>query len=249
MFRMLPLLLLLSLTMSAQTSPSPAAAPKPKPKATHKPAAAKDAPDVPPMPSTDKPTAIIDTSAGRMACTLFPDKSPKSVANFVELASGTKDWKDPKTKKQMHHVPLYNGTIFHRVIPNFMIQGGDPLGDGTGGPGYEIPDEFPDVKFDAPGRLAYANSGPNTDGSQFFITEAPTPWLDAGHYTIFGTCDEATVTLVKNIARRARDERNDRPYDPVKIIKITILGMPTASAPTAKATTHARKKSSSAKQQ
>ncbi|HZR29659.1 MAG TPA: peptidylprolyl isomerase, partial [Terriglobales bacterium] len=127
MFRMLPLLLLLSLTMSAQTSPSPAAAPKSKPKTAHKPASAKDAPDVPAMPTVDKPTAIIDTSAGRMTCTLFPDKSPKSVANFVELASGTKDWKDPKTKKEMHHVPLYNGTIFHRVIPNFMIQGGDPL--------------------------------------------------------------------------------------------------------------------------
>jgi len=250
MFRMLPLLLLLSLTMSAQTSPSPAAAPKSKPKTAHKPASAKDAPDVPAMPTVDKPTAIIDTSAGRMTCTLFPDKSPKSVANFVELASGTKDWKDPKTKKEMHHVPLYNGTIFHRVIPNFMIQGGDPLGDGTGGPGYEIPDEFPDLKFDAPGRLAYANSGPNTDGSQFFITEAPTPWLDSpGHYTIFGTCDDATVTLVKDIARRARDERNDRPYDPVKIVKITILGMPTASAPTAKSITHTRKKPSPAKNQ
>jgi|SRR5579859_1973095 len=250
MFRMLPLLLLLSLTVSAQTSPSPEAAPKPKPKTTHKPASAKDAPDVPAMPTVDKPTAIIDTTAGRMSCTLIPDQAPKAVENFVGLASGTKDWKDPQTKKTMHHVPLYNGTIFHRVIPKFMIQGGDPLGNGMGNPGYEIPDEFPNLKFDAPGRLAYANSGPNTSGSQFFITEVPYPSLDSpGHYTIFGTCDEATVALVKDIARRARDERNDRPYDPVKIIKITILGMPTASAPTAKATTHARKKSSPAKQQ
>ena len=250
MFRMLPLLLLLSWTMSAQTNPGPAPTSKP-PKSAHKSATAKDAaPDVPAMPTVDKPTAIIDTSAGRLTCTLIPDQSPKAVANFVALATGTKDWKNPETKKPMHHVPLYNGTIFHRVIPGFMIQGGDPLGNGMGGPGYEIPDEFPNLKFDAPGRLAYANSGPNTNGSQFFITEVPYPSLDSpGHYTIFGTCDDATVTLVRDIARRARDERNDRPYDPVKIVKITILGMPTASAPTAKATTHARKKSSSAKQQ
>ena len=250
MFRMLPLLFLLSLTMSAQTGTSPAAASKPKPKSVHKPASVEDTSGVSPMPTVDTPTAVIDTSAGRMTCTLFPDKSPKSVANFVALASGTIDWKDPKTKKERHHVPLYDGTIFHRVIPNFMIQGGDPLGDGTGGPGYEIPDEFPNVKFDVPGRLAYANSGPNTDGSQFFITEAPTPWLDSpGHYTIFGTCDDATVTLVKDIARRARDERNDRPYDPVKIVKITILGMPTASATTTKVVTHTRKKPSPTKNQ
>ncbi|HTD25068.1 MAG TPA: peptidylprolyl isomerase [Terriglobales bacterium] len=241
MSRLLPLFLLLSLTLAAQTSPSTA---KHKPATTHrKTVSAKNTqPDVPPMPQVDKPTAVIDTTAGRLTCTLFPDKSPKSVENFVGLATGMKDWKDPKSRKEVHHVPLYNGTIFHRVIPNFMIQGGDPLGDGTGGPGYEIPDEFPDVKFDLPGRLAYANSGPNTDGSQFFITEGPTPWLDAGHYTIFGTCDDATVTLVKNIARRARDERNDRPFDPVKIEQITILGMPTASVPTAKAITHPTKK-------
>jgi len=208
--------------------------------------ASQDAPDVEPMPAVDKPTAVIDTTAGRMTCILFPDKSPKSVDNFVGLATGTRDWKDLKTKKTMHHVPLYNGTIFHRVIPNFMIQGGDPLGNGTGGPGFELADEFPNVKFDAPGRLAYANSGPNTNGSQFFITEAATPWLDSpGHYTIFGTCDDATVALVKNIARRARDERTDHPFDPVKIEKITILGMSTTAAPTAKAGT--RKKSTVAR--
>jgi peptidyl-prolyl cis-trans isomerase A (cyclophilin A) len=237
---MLPLFLLLSLTVGAlaQTKSS---AHKITTK-THK-ATSASTPELPPMPTVDKPTAVIDTSAGRMTCTLYPDKSPKSVDNFVGLATGMKDWKDPKNGKPVHHVPLYNGTIFHRVIPNFMIQGGDPLGDGTGGPGYEIPDEFPDVKFDQPGRLAYANSGPNTDGSQFFITEAATPWLDSGHYTIFGTCDEATVTLVHDIARRARDERNDRPFDPVKIVKVTILGMPIASAPPTKATTHTTKKS------
>jgi cyclophilin family peptidyl-prolyl cis-trans isomerase len=189
------------------------------------------------MPAATKPTAIIDTTAGRLTCTLFPNKSPNSVANFVGLATGAKEWKDPKTSKVMRNKPLYNGTIFHRVIPNFMIQGGDPLGNGTGGPGFEMADEFPDVKFDVAGRLAYANSGANTNGSQFFITEVPTPHLDApGHYTIFGTCDEASVELVKQIARRPRDERNDRPFDPVAINKITILGykLPSAAAPAAK---------------
>jgi len=247
MFRMLPLFLLLCLSVGAQTAPSKAHRSATK---SHKKAPAAT-PDVAPMPEVDKPTAVIDTSAGRMTCTLFPDKSPKSVENFVALATGTKDWKDPKSGKMTHHVPLYNGTIFHRVIPNFMIQGGDPLGDGTGGPGYDVPDEFPtDLKFNAPGRLAYANSGPNTDGSQFFITEGPTPWLDTnGHYTIFGSCDDATVALVKNIARRARDERNDRPFDPVKIQQITILGMNSASAPTARATPHPTKKLSLTKKQ
>jgi len=251
---MLVVCLLLSFSVSAQTNSNsnPAGTQKTggrKHSAMNNNTASKNAPDAEPMPTVDKPTAIIDTTAGRMSCTLFPDKSPKSVENFVGLATGMKDWKDLKTKKMMHHVPLYNGTIFHRVIPNFMIQGGDPLGDGTGGTGGigpQIPDEFPDVKFDAPGRLAYANSGSNTDDSQFFITEAATPWLDtSGHYTIFGTCDEATVALVKNIARRARDERTDRPFEPVKIEKITILGMPTASAPPVKAIT--RKKPSAAK--
>jgi peptidyl-prolyl cis-trans isomerase A (cyclophilin A) len=198
------------------------------------------------MPVVDRPTAIIDTTAGRMSCTLLPSQAPKSVENFVGLATGTKDWKNLKTNKTMHHVPLYDGTIFHRVIPNFMIQGGDPLGNGTGGPGYEIPDEFPGLKFDGPGRLAYANTGtPNTAGSQFFITEAATTWLDTtGHYTIFGTCDDATVALVKKIARLARDERTDRPFDPVKIEKVTILGMSATPAPSAKTT---RKKSAVAR--
>jgi|ERR1051326_2620280 len=202
-----------------------------KPTTHHKPTA-KSEPATEPMPKVDKPTAVIDTTAGRMTCTLFPDKAPQSVANFAGLASGTKEWKDPKSGKPQHK-PLYNGTIFHRVIPNFMIQGGDPLGMGTGGPGYEIPDENQGNTFDVAGRLAYANAGPNTDGSQFFITEAPTAWLndaDGHHYTIFGQCDDATVELVKNIARRARDERNDRPYDPVVINKITILGYKTAAA-------------------
>ncbi len=169
---------------------------------------------------TTQPTAVIETTAGNIHCTLFPNKAPLSVANFIGLATGTKEWKDPKTGKMMKGVPLYSGTIFHRVIPNFMIQGGDPIGTGTGDPGYQIKDETsPDLTFDQPGRLAYANSGPNTNGSQFFITEVPVQYLD-GHYSIFGQCQDLDV--VKKIARLARDPRNDRPYDPPKIVQIKI---------------------------
>lgn len=166
--------------------------------------------------------AIIDTTAGKMTCTLYPDKAPKGVANFVELAKGTKDWIDPKTQTKKRGVPLYDGTIFHRVIPEFMIQGGDPTGTGTGGTGdkFEV-EASPDLRFDKPGRLAYANAGPDTNESQFFITEAATTFLD-GKYTIFGQCDSATVDLVKKIARMPKDS-NDRPYSPIKIKHITII--------------------------
>jgi len=183
-------------------------------------------------------TAIIDTTAGKLTCTLFPDKAPIGVANFIGLATGTKDWTSPVTHAKKHGVPLYDGTIFHRVIPNFMIQGGDPKGDGTGDPGYAFKNETsPDLKFDRPGRLAYANAGPNTNGSQFFITEVPYPSLNGG-YTLFGQCDDASVALVKQIARMGRDS-NDRPYRPVKINHITIdrggaATQPATSAPAAK---------------
>jgi peptidyl-prolyl cis-trans isomerase A (cyclophilin A) len=167
------------------------------------------------------PTAVIDTTAGKLTCTLFPDKAPIGVANFIGLADGTKDWTSPVSHAKKHGVPLYDGTIFHRVIPNFMIQGGDPAGNSSGDPGYAFKNETsPDLKFDRPGRLAYANAGPNTNGSQFFITEVPYPSLN-GNYTIFGQCDAATVTLVKQIARMGRDS-NDRPFKPVKINHITI---------------------------
>ena len=147
------------------------------------------------------PTAIIDTTAGKMTCTLFPDKAPIGVANFIGLATGTKDWKNPISGATKHNTPLYDGTIFHRVIPGFMIQGGDPAGNGSGEPGYRFKNETSsDLLFDKPGRLAYANSGPNTNGSQFFITEVATQHLNGG-YTIFGQCDDATVALVKQIAR------------------------------------------------
>lgn len=168
-----------------------------------------------------QPTAVIDTTAGKMTCTLFPDKAPIGVANFIGLSQGTKDWVSPVTHQKKHGVPLYDGTIFHRVIPNFMIQGGDPLGTGTGDPGYQFKNETSsDLKFDRPGRLAYANAGPDTNGSQFFITEAAYPSLNGG-YTIFGQCDDASVAIVKQIARMGRDS-NDRPFRPVKINHITI---------------------------
>src|SRR5215831_6495434 len=194
-----------------------------------------------PKPSTAKPAtpaasqpvqAIFETTLGNINCTLFPDKAPITVDNFIGLATGTKDWKNPSSGATMHHKPLYDGTVFHRVIPNFMIQGGDPLGNGSGGPGYSFRDEQSDLTFDVPGRLAMANSGPNTNGSQFFITEVPTPHLN-GHYNIFGQCDNNE--LVKQIARMATDPRNDRPFNPVKINHVKIIDpRHPAAAPTKK---------------
>jgi peptidyl-prolyl cis-trans isomerase A (cyclophilin A) len=168
------------------------------------------------------PTVVMDTSMGRITCQFYQKQTPKTVANFIALAQGTRDWTDPATKKVMHHKPLYDGTIFHRVIPEFMIQGGDPTGTGMGDPGYTFEDEFnPDLGFDVPGRLASANSGPNTNGSQFFITEVPTPHLN-GHHTIFGQCDEASVNVVMAIAR-VQVGANDKPVVPVVLKKVTIV--------------------------
>jgi len=171
---------------------------------------------------TGDPTAIIETTVGKMTCTLFPKIAPIGVANFIGLSNGTKDWTSPVSHAKKHGVPLYDGTIFHRVIPDFMIQGGDPAGSGMGDPGYRFKNETsPDLTFDRPGRLAYANAGPDTNGSQFFITEVPYPSLNGG-YTIFGQCDDASVALVKQIARMASDPGNNRPLRPVKIVHITI---------------------------
>jgi len=184
------------------------------------------------------PVATIDTTAGKLRCTLFPNKAPIGVANFMGLADGSKDWRNPVTGSKKHGVPLYDGTIFHRVIPQFMIQGGDPQGTGAGDPGYAFKNETsPDLKFDRPGRLAYANAGPDTNGSQFFITEAPYPSLN-GKYTIFGQCDPATVLLVKKIAAMPRDD-NDRPFHPVKINHVSVVTNIAAGKPvtTVKTTT------------
>jgi peptidyl-prolyl cis-trans isomerase A (cyclophilin A) len=210
MTRSLPLFCGLALTSFAWAQSTPS-----KPASTHTPAHRA-------VTAPAGPSAIIDTTAGKMHCTLFPKEAPIGVANFIGLAEGTKDWTNPVTHTKKHGVPLYDGTIFHRVIPDFMIQGGDPAGNGSGDPGYAFKNETsPLLKFDRPGRLAYANAGPGTNGSQFFITEVPYPSLNGG-YTIFGQCDAASVALVKQIARMGRDA-NDRPYRPVKINHITIV--------------------------
>jgi peptidyl-prolyl cis-trans isomerase A (cyclophilin A) len=179
----------------------------------------------PSVASATKPTAIINTSVGKMTCTLFPDKAPIGVENFIGLATGTKDWKNPVSGANKHGVPLYDGTIFHRVIPGFMIQGGDPAGSGSGAdpvPPFKN-EASSDLLFDRPGRLAYANTGrPNSNSAQFFITEVATPHLNGG-YTIFGQCDEPTVVLVKQIAHMATDPTTDKPFRPVKIIHIGIV--------------------------
>ena len=170
---------------------------------------------------------------GRITCQFYQAQAPKTVANFIALAEGTKDWTDPTTHKPMHKKPLYDGTVFHRVIPEFMIQGGDPAGTGMGDPGYQFADEFdPNLNFDVPGRLAMANSGPNTDGSQFFITELPYDSLNQ-HYTLFGQCDDAGVQVVKAIARVQRDS-DDKPVTPVVLRKVTIVreGAPLPPPPT-----------------
>jgi len=177
------------------------------------------------------PFVVMDTSKGRITCQFFQKQAPKAVANFIGLAEGTKDWTDPRTRTVQHHKPYYDGTTFHRVIPQFMIQGGDPTGTGMGDPGYKFNDEFdPNLNFDRPGRLAMANSGPNTNGSQFFITEQATEFLNQ-HYTLFGQCDNASVAVVKAIARVPRDA-NDKPRTPVVLTKVTIVrqGQPMPAA-------------------
>jgi peptidyl-prolyl cis-trans isomerase A (cyclophilin A) len=163
-------------------------------------------------------SARIVTSKGTIVCALWPDKAPLTVLNFVQLAEGTKSWTDPETKQPVKR-PLYSGTVFHRVMPEFMIQGGDPLGNGMGGPGYEFPDEANGLTFKEPGLLAMANSGPNTNGSQFFVTDRGTPHHLDGKHTIFGKC--ANEDVVKLIAESERDE-NDKPLKPVVIQRIEI---------------------------
>lgn len=211
----------------AQDNSSTQTAPPAQPSTAAKPAAKKPAVH---HAASGEPTAVFDTTAGTLRCTLFEKETPETVANFIGLANGTKDWKNPVSGATKHGVPLYDGTIFHRVIPNFMIQGGDPAGNGSGDPGYKFKDEIvPSLMFDRPGRLAMANSGPNTNGSQFFITEVPTPHLN-GKHTIFGQCDEASVTLEKEIARMAKDPSNDKPFRPIKIKHISIVRGSAASS-------------------
>jgi len=166
-------------------------------------------------------TATLHTSAGDIRINLFTDHAPKTVRNFVELAQGTKEWQHPATGAKTTD-RLYDGTIFHRVIPNFMIQGGDPLGQGTGGPGYKFADEFhPELSFDRPYLLAMANSGPGTNGSQFFITVAPTTHL-TGKHTIFGEVADADSRAVVDAIATAPTGPGDRPVQDITINSVTV---------------------------
>ena len=163
--------------------------------------------------------AHFETSEGNFTVELFDTKAPKTVANFVGLAEASKEWKHPKTGEKSKK-PYYDGIIFHRIIGGFMIQGGDPLGQGHGGPGYQFEDEFhPDLRHDRVGVLSMANAGPNTNGSQFFITLGPTPHLDRRH-TVFGAVVDG-VDVVEKIGQ-VKTDRNDRPVTPVVMKKITI---------------------------
>ena len=160
------------------------------------------------------------TTEGTFTVRLFEKETPKTVANFVALAQGTKEWTDPSTRAKSAK-PFYDGLIFHRVIKDFMIQGGCPMGNGMGGPGYKFADEFsPNLKHTKPGVLSMANSGPNTNGSQFFITLAPTPWLDNKH-SVFGEVTEG-MDVVKKIGSTPVSKPGDRPVKPIVVQSITI---------------------------
>ncbi len=168
---------------------------------------------------TNALTATLRTNRGTVVVRLLPDHAPKTVRNFVELAEGGREWTDPNTGKKSA-TKLYDGTIFHRVIPDFMVQGGDPLGTGTGGPGYKFADEIhPDLAFNRPYLLAMANAGPGTNGSQFFITTVPTPWL-TGKHTIFG--EVVSGSEVVDAITKVQTGRNDRPVDDVVLESVTI---------------------------
>jgi peptidyl-prolyl cis-trans isomerase A (cyclophilin A) len=172
-----------------------------------------------PGPASAPLQAVIETTKGKFTCELYDKQTPVTVANFVGLATGKRAWLDPKSGKWVEKKPFYDGLIFHRVIPGFMIQGGDPLGTGTGNPGYRFQDEIvPELKFDKPGLLAMANAGPATNGSQFFITDG-TPGHLTGRHTIFGACEP--VALVGEIAKVKTGAR-DKPLDDVVIKKVTI---------------------------
>jgi peptidyl-prolyl cis-trans isomerase A (cyclophilin A) len=237
--RTFALVLALGVSAQAQSTPVPADQQLPDAPSTTS--------QIKPPPVPTGPTAVIDTTMGRLTCKLYEKEAPITVANFIGLAEGTKEWTDPKTLKKVRRQPFYDTTTFHRVIPTFMIQGGDRAGDGSGDPGYFFQDEIdPSLTFDQPGLLAMANAGPGpsgggTNGSQFFITEAPVPQLN-GKHTIFGQCDAHTALLVASIARVARNS-DDKPITPVVINHVTIVregqpipplpAIPSAAAPAA----------------
>lgn len=246
-FLLASILLCFGLPVAGQTAPKTSTA-------------AKKAPAKKSGASAAHPTAVIHTTAGDMKCELLPDKSPKAVAAFIGLSKGTKPWQDPGTGKTIHGKPLYDGVIFHRVIPDFMIQAGDPSGSGMGDVGFEVSDKLaPDLLFDQPGRLAMANRGgdPATSASQFFITEKAVPFLNpclqeggcpdlrrgkGTGYIILGQCDAETVELVKKIARMPCtggpcNGSNSRLQNPVKIIHIDIQSGGSSAKPSARKTT------------
>ena len=164
--------------------------------------------------------AVLETSLGEMVAKLEDEKTPETVKNFVGLATGEKEYTDPRTGDKSH-APFYDGTVFHRIIKNFMVQGGDRLGQGTGGPGFRFKDEFhPSLKHTVPGILSMANAGPNTNGSQFFITLVPTPWLDNKH-SVFGKLVKGEDVLQKLGA--VATGSGDRPREEVKIISVKIV--------------------------
>jgi len=166
-------------------------------------------------------SATLHTNHGDIVIELFPDHAPKTVANFIELATGKREWVDPRSGEKST-ANLYDGTVFHRVIANFMIQGGDPLGTGTGGPGYRFADEFhPELNFDRPYLLAMANAGPGTNGSQFFITVTPTAWLNRKH-SIFGEVKDAASQAVVDKIATTKTGSGDRPVQAVVIESVTI---------------------------
>ena len=219
----------------AQATPPPAT-PATQTPATQTPTPLPDSPGTTNAPAPalvpTGPTVVFDTSMGRLTCKLFDKQAPLATANFIALAEGTKDWTDPLTGKKVHGHRFYDGTTFHRVIPGFMIQGGDHRGDGTGDAGYFFDNEnVPALTFDIPGRLAMANAGPNTNGTQFFITEAAQPDLD-GKYTIFGQCDAHSVLIAATIARVERNA-NDKPLTPVTLDRVTVVreGQPIPAVP------------------
>jgi peptidyl-prolyl cis-trans isomerase A (cyclophilin A) len=173
------------------------------------------------LPGTGALQATIETSLGTIHCTLYGDKVPMTVANFVGLATGKKAWQDPSSGETVKGKPFFDGLTFHRVIPEFMSQTGDPMGTGMGGPGYNFENEpKPDLLYDKAGVMGMANAGPGTNGSQFFITEVPKPDLNGG-YTVFGQCDPAGVAVVKKI-NRVKTDPNDKPLTPVLMKKVTI---------------------------
>ena len=231
MSRSLIVTLALAASAAAQTTSTPPAADLPDAPST--------ANQVKPPAVPTGPTVVIDTTMGRMTCKLFDKQAPLASANFIGLADGTKEWTDPESLKKVKGKPFYNGTTFHRVIPGFMIQGGDRLGTGMGDAGYFFQDEIdPALTFDVPGRLAMANAGPGptgagTNGSQFFITEVPVPDLN-GKHTIFGQCDAHSQLIAASIARVDRDS-NDKPTVPVVIQRVTVVpdGKPMPAEPAA----------------